>query len=171
MHLIAINKPTMSSTGAASEKAARATEEKSKVKGDETTSSTRSDDRSTAAATIKHDEVTQTDQSNAKRSILSAEAKQRAQVLLERLTREIDNRIKISNAIYPHTHTVYPASEHYKDSSRFSQSSNKSSNDPFTTERPPKSHRRSSEQRKTSPQDESAGANNSWPSWTFSSAV
>lgn len=140
----------MSTTDAASQKAAPADEEKSKGKGDETSSSTRSDDRSTApaAATIKLDEETQTEQHNAKKGILSEEAKQRAQVLLERLTREIENRIKISNAIYPHT------SEHDKDSSRFSQSLNKSSNDPFTTERPPKPHRRSSEQRPTSPQDE-----------------
>ena len=181
-----MNKSTISTNEAAIQTDAHPNQEKSTVEGDKLTSPVLSDDRSAAIA-YKLDTATQTEERQTekrqmeerqtekrqteepkrKRGILSDEAKQRAQILLEKLTRDIEHRIKLSNSMYPHMHTDYPGAEHYKDSSRPAQSSSKSSDDPYTDKRPPKSQRRSPEQSKTPTQNELTPANDTWSSRAF----
>lgn len=72
---------------------------------------------------------------------LSDDSKQRAQILLEMLTKAIENRSE--KLQHNHPHSSFLGLEHYKDDSNLSQRSSMASPDPFTDKLPPKIHRRS----------------------------
>ena len=88
------------------------------------------------------------------KTLLSDDSKQRAQILLEILTKAIENR---SEKLHPnHPHSSFLGLEHYKDDSNLSQRSSMASPDPFTDKLPPKIHRRSPSLNKKSTPNETA---------------
>lgn len=90
------------------------------------------------------------DETPKRKSILSDDAKRQADLLLNQLTKSIENEINLVNSRCPHVHNNYPGIQHYKDLQRLSQLSSRSSDDPYTTKLPPKPQRRSVELNKTS---------------------
>lgn len=76
--------------------------------------------------------------------LLSDHSKQRAQILLEILTKAIENRTeKLHIDQHKHPHSSFLGLEHYKDDGNLSRRSSMASFDPFTDKLPPKIHRRS----------------------------
>jgi hypothetical protein len=82
-----------------------------------------------------------------RKTTLSPDSNQRAKILLEILTKTIENRSKYSNT---HPHSSYLGIQHYKDDQFVSQRSSIPSPDPYTNKRPPKSRRRSTSSNKNS---------------------
>lgn len=103
-------------------------------------------DRQQSSSTqINLDENTkQSKRKKQQNNVLSNESTQRAQLLLEKLTQDIDFHLKQSNINHTHSQESYLDLQHHKDDQIYSQRSSISSSDPFTNKLPPKSQRRSS---------------------------
>ncbi|CAF4695104.1 unnamed protein product, partial [Rotaria magnacalcarata] len=76
--------------------------------------------------------------------ILSEADKHRAQNLLEKLTRAIENRLTEQDLSSIHTNNSVVRAQHQKGDQLLSQRSSTSAHDPFTDRLPPKPRRRSS---------------------------
>jgi hypothetical protein len=83
------------------------------------------------------------EQKHTDKPILSDDAKRRAQILLEKLTRAIENRSKQSNSTHTYSHSSPPTAQHHENGPIASQRSSRSSHDPFTAKLPPRSQRSS----------------------------
>ena len=96
-------------------------------------------------------------QSDTTNHLLSDDAKQRAQILLEMLTKGIETRSKKLNDDHQtHPHSSYFGVEHYKDDPIVSQQSPIHSPDPYTNKLPPKVQRHSASLNKTPTQTDAS---------------
>ena len=103
------------------------------------------DQQQSSSTQINLDENTkQSKPKTQQNSVLSNESKQRAQILLEKLTQTIDFHLKQSNINHTRSQEPYIDLQHHKDDQIYSQRSTISSSDLFTNKLPPKSQRRSS---------------------------